>query len=104
MTGNPQQMMRQVQQMQQRLAEIQQELSNETVDGSAGGGVVTVTMNGQQKVQEVKIDPAALDHDDVEMLQDLVLAAFNDAQEKVQKLAESRLGGLTGGLNIPGLT
>jgi DNA-binding YbaB/EbfC family protein len=103
MKGNQQQLMRQMQQMQERLAKIQEELASETVEGSAGGGAVSVTMTGQQKVEAVKIDPSVLDPDDVEMLQDLMVAAFNDAQAKSQQLAESRLGGLTGGLKIPGL-
>lgn len=103
MMGNPQQLMRQMQQMQQRLAKIQEELASETVEGSAGGGAVSVTMTGQQKVQRVRIDPSVVDPDDVEMLQDLVLAAFNDAQARAQQLAESRLGALTGGLKLPGL-
>jgi DNA-binding YbaB/EbfC family protein len=103
MMGNQQNMMRQMQQMQDRLLKIQEGLGNETVEGSAGGGAVTVTMTGHQKVQNVKIDPSVVDAEDVEMLQDLVLAAFNDAQTKAQQLAESRLGGLTGGLKIPGL-
>ena len=100
---NQQNLMRQMQQMQERLAKIQAELGNETVEGSAGGGAVSVTMTGQQKVQAVKIDPSVLDPDDVEMLQDLMVAAFNEAQVKSQQLAESRLGALTGGLKIPGL-
>jgi DNA-binding YbaB/EbfC family protein len=103
MMGNPQNLMRQMQQMQSRLLKVQEGLASETVEGSAGGGAVTVTMTGQQKVQAVKIDPAVLDPDDVEMLQDLVLAAINDAQTKAQQLAESRLGAVTGGMKIPGL-
>jgi hypothetical protein len=103
MLGNPRDMMRQMQQMQDRLAKIQQGLAEETVEGTAGGGAVSVTMNGQQKVRAVKIDPAVLDPDDVAMLQDLMLAAFNDAQAKAQQLAESRLSAVTGGLKIPGL-
>ena len=103
MMGNQQQLMRQMQQMQQRLAKMQEDLANETVEGTAGGGAVVVTMTGQQKIHGVKIDPAVVDPDDVEMLQDLVLAAFNEAQTKAQQLAETRLGGLTGGMKIPGL-
>src|SRR5918995_750508 len=102
MMGNQQQLMRQVQQMQERLAKIQEGLATETVEGSAGGGAVSVTMTGQQKVQAVTIDPSVLDPDDVDMLQDLMLAAFNEAQAKAQQLAESRLGGLAGGMKIPG--
>jgi DNA-binding YbaB/EbfC family protein len=101
--GNQKDLMRQMQQMQQRLAKIQEELAETTVDGSAGGGAVTVTMTGQQQVRAVKIDPAVVDPEDVEMLQDLVLAAINEAHSKSQQLAESRLGALTGGLKIPGL-
>jgi DNA-binding YbaB/EbfC family protein len=103
MMGNQQQLMRQMQQMQERLAKIQEGLATETVEGSAGGGAVNVTMTGQQKVQAVKIDPAVLDPDDVDMLQDLMVAAFNEAQAKAQQLAESRLGGLAAGMKIPGL-
>jgi nucleoid-associated protein EbfC len=104
MMGNQQNMMRQMQQMQERLVKIQEGLATETVEGSAGGGAVTVTMTGQQKIQAVTIDSSVVDPEDVEMLQDLMVAAFNDAQNKAQQLAESRLGGLTGGLKIPGLT
>jgi DNA-binding YbaB/EbfC family protein len=104
MMGNQQQMMRQMQQMQQRLVKMQEELANTTVEGSAGGGAVTVSMTGQQKVTSVAIDPSVVDAEDVEMLQDLMVAAFNEAQLKAQQLAESRMGGLTGGLKIPGLT
>ena len=103
MMGNQRDLLRQMQQMQDRLAKIQEELANETVDGSAGGGAVTVTMTGQQKVSAVTIDPSVVDPEDVEMVQDLVMAAFNEAQAKSQQLAESRLGALTGGLKIPGL-
>lgn len=104
MMGNQKDLMRQMQQMQQRLARIQEELAEATVDGSAGGGAVTVTMTGQQQVRAIKIDPAVVDPEDVEMLQDLVLAAINEAHAKSQQLAESRLGALTGGLKIPGLS
>jgi len=103
MMGNPQQLMRQMQQMQERLAKIQEELATETVEASAGGGAVNVTMTGQQKVQSVKIDPSVLDPDDVEMLQDLMVAAFNEAKANAQRLAERRLGPLTAGLKLPGL-
>lgn len=91
-------------QMQARLAKIQEELERETVEASAGGGAVSVVMTGQQRVQAVRIDPAAIDPDDVEMLQDLVVAAMNEALVKSQELAAKRLGALTGGLKIPGLS
>jgi DNA-binding YbaB/EbfC family protein len=92
-----------IKQMQQRLMKIQEELANETIEASAGGGAVTVIMTGQQKVQEVKIDPEVVNPEDVEMLQDLVLSAFNEALGKSQELASKRLSAITGGIKIPGL-
>ena len=103
MGGNPNQLARQMQQMQARLAKIQEELGSETVEASVGGGVVTIVMTGHQKVESVTIDPEALDPDDVETLQDLMVAGFNEALKKSQDLAGQRLGALTGGLKIPGL-
>ncbi|MFC2047739.1 YbaB/EbfC family nucleoid-associated protein [Chloroflexota bacterium] len=97
-------MMRQAQELQAKLAKAQQELSNVTVEASSGGGAVKVTINGQQKVQSVKISPEVLNPDDVEMLEDLVLTAMSEAIAKSQELAAERLSGLTGSLNIPGLT
>ena len=95
--------LRQAQQMQQRLAKAQEELEQETVEASAGGGAVTVVASGKQKVHSVTIDPAAVDPQDVGMLEDLVLAAVNEAMDKAQELAAKRLGAITGGLSIPGL-
>ncbi|MCL5264415.1 MAG: YbaB/EbfC family nucleoid-associated protein [Chloroflexi bacterium] len=92
-----------IKQMQQRLLKIQEELAKETVEATVGGGAVTVVMTGQQKVQSIKIDPEVVDPEDVEMLEDLVLSAFNEAQAKSQELAAKRLGAVTGGLKIPGL-
>ena len=103
MGGNPNQLAKQMQQMQARLAKIQEELGAETVEASVGGGMVTVVMTGHQQVESVTIDPEALDPDDVETLQDLMVAAFNEALRKSQELAGQRLGALTGGLKIPGL-
>lgn len=97
------QILRQAQELQARLARAQQELEKATVVGTAGGGVVKITMTGHQKVQGVEIAPEAVESKDVEMLQDLVMAAMNDALEKSQQLAQSRLGAITGGLKIPGL-
>ncbi len=97
------QILRQAQELQARMAKVQQELEQATVVGTAGGGVVKVTMTGHQKVQKVEISPDVADPKDVEMLQDLVMAAFNDALEKSQQLAQSRMGAITGGLKIPGL-
>jgi len=94
--------MRQARQFQEKMEKIQQELEKETVEASSGGGAVTVVMTGQQQVQSVNISPEAAD--DTEMLEDLVLTAMNEAIKKSKELAASRLGALTGGLNIPGLT
>ena len=96
-------MIRQAQQLQQRMAKIQEELGNETVEGTAGGGVVTVVMNGHQVMQSIKIQPEAVDPEDVSMLEDLVMAATNEAMEKARALAAQRLGAITGGLRLPGM-
>jgi DNA-binding YbaB/EbfC family protein len=96
-------MMAQLQQMQNKLMKAQEELGTLTVEGSAGGGAVKVTMNGHRELRGIVISPDAVDPDDVETLQDMVTAAFNDASKKAQDLAESKLGGLTGGMSIPGL-
>ena len=96
-------MIRQAQQLQARLMKAQEDLENETVEASAGGGAVTVVATGKQTVQSIVIDPAAVDPDDVELLQDMVLAAVNEALAKSQALAAERLGALTGGMKIPGM-
>lgn len=95
--------MKMVQQMQNRIMKIQEELANTVVEGTAGGGVVTVRVNGQREFKGIKIDPSAVDPNDVEMLEDLITAAINDAMEKAKALGEEKLGALTGGLRIPGL-
>ena len=107
---NMNQMLKQVQQMQEEMAKAQEELKNETVEATAGGGTVTVVMTGELRVSEVRIDPEAVDPDDVELLQDLVLAAFNEALRSAQELqarklgaATGGLGDLAGGLGLPGL-
>ncbi|MHB1004877.1 MAG: YbaB/EbfC family nucleoid-associated protein [Chloroflexota bacterium] len=92
-----------LQQMQKRLNKIQEELAAETVEGTAGGGVVTVVATGQQAIQSIKISPEAVDPEDVEMLQDLILAAANEALNKSRELAAQRLGALTGGIKLPGM-
>jgi DNA-binding YbaB/EbfC family protein len=97
-------MMQQAQKLQEKLAKAQEELSSLTVEASSGGGAVKVTMNGQQKIQSVTISPEVVDPDDVELLQDLVLTAVSEATDKSQQAAAEHLGGLTGGLKIPGLT
>ena len=93
-------MMRQAQRQLAQLQKIQEELESLTVEGSAGGGVVTVTMSGKQVIESVTIDPEAAE--DVDLLQDLVAAAVNDALSKAQELAAQKMGPLTGGMKIPG--
>jgi len=95
--------MKMIQQMQQRLLKAQEELGNESVEGTAGGGAVTIKMNGHKQVQSVKIDPAAVDPEDVETLEEMILSAIGDASAKAEQLAAQRMGALTGGLKIPGL-
>lgn len=90
-------------QMQNRLVKIQEELANETVEATAGGGAVKAVATGQQKLVSIEIDPAVVDPGDVEMLQDLVVVAVNDVLSKAQELASQRLSSLTGGIKIPGL-
>lgn len=97
---NPLQMMRQAQQLQERL---QKEMSTMSVEGAAGGGLVTVVVNGHKHIQKLTIDPDAVSKDDVEMLQDLVAAAVNDALRKVDEELKNKVGGLMGGLGLPGL-
>jgi DNA-binding YbaB/EbfC family protein len=94
-------MMRQAQRLQAQLQKVQEELETMTVEGSAGGGVVKVTMTGKQTVEEVFIDPEAAE--DVDLLQDLVAAAVNDAFAKTQEMAAQKMNAVTGGMNIPGL-
>lgn len=102
---NPQQMkmLKQLQEMQQRMEQAQTELAAEVVEASAGGGTVTVVVSGALEVREVRIAPEAVDPDDVEMLQDLVVAATNEALRSAQDLAQKKLGGATGGLELPGM-
>jgi len=91
------------QQMMQELGRIQSELEAALVEGSAGGGVVKATVTGKQELVSVTIDPGAVDPEDVEMLQDLVVAAVNDALKSSRDLAEQKMAAVTGGLKIPGL-
>ena len=97
---NIQQMMKQAQQMQERMQKQMEELR---VEATAGGGMVTVTMNGAKQVLGLKIDPEAVSKEDVEMLQDLILAALNDAQRKVDEAMQKQMSGMMGGLKIPGM-
>lgn len=100
---NMQQMMKQVQKMQADMAKAQEDLAAETVEASAGGGMVTVQVTGAMELKSIKIDPTAVDPKDVEMLEDMILAATNEAFRSAQELANKRMGGITSGLNIPGL-
>ena len=97
------QMMQQMQQMQKRMASMQEELGNETVQGTAGGGAVTCEVTGHQELRAVSISKDAVDPEDVETLEDLVLTAINDGLKKSQELAQQKMSALTGGLKIPGL-
>ena len=99
---NMQQMMKQVQKMQADMMAAQESLKDETVEATAGGGMVTVTVTGDQVVKSITIDPQAVDPDDAEMLSDMVLAAVNEGLRKSQELAASKLGAVTGGLGGPG--
>jgi nucleoid-associated protein EbfC len=102
---NLNQLLKQAQQMQAEMAKAQEQLKNETVEASAGGGMVKVTMTGDMQLREIKIAPEAIDPDDPELLQDMVTAAVNEALRSAQELAANRMGGITGGLGggLPGL-
>ena len=95
--------MKAIQQMQMRMEKIQKELGETIVEGTAGGGVVKATVNGQKEFIGIKIDPSAVDPDDVELLEDLITAAVQDAMAKATATAEEKMGALTGGMKIPGL-
>ena len=101
------QLFQQMSQMQEQMAKAQAELANETVEATAGGGMVTVIANGAGEIKQIKIDPKAIDPTDAEMLEDMILAAVNEAIRSAQSLMESKLGGLAGGalggLGLPGL-
>jgi len=96
-------MMKQVQQMQAKMEEMQAKLEDVRVEASSGGGMVKVVVNGKGDMQELVIDPEVVDKDDVEMLQDLILAAISQAKEKSSEIQQEQMAGMTGGLNIPGL-
>jgi DNA-binding YbaB/EbfC family protein len=97
-------MMKKAQKLQSQMMKLQEELADRTVESSSGGGMVTVVANGRQQIVSIKIENEVVDPDDAEMLQDLVLAAVNDALAKAQEMVSSEMGKLTGGLNIPGLS
>ena len=97
-------MIRQAQQLQKKMAELQEELETATVEATAGGGVVTVVVTGKLTIESIEIDPEVVSPEDVDLLQDLVMAAVNEGLVNAQEMVSSRMGQLTGGLNIPGLT
>jgi nucleoid-associated protein EbfC len=94
-------MLKQLQQMQARMAKVQEELGEKTVTGTAGGGMVEVVVNGHQKVLSITVKPEVVDPADVDMLQDLVLAAVNDAMDKARELASKEMGAITAGIGLP---
>ena len=96
-------LMKQAQKFQAKMAKLQEELSEKTIEASAGGGMVTVVVNGQQEILSIKIDPEVVDPDDVEMLQDLILAAINDGMARAKSMVNEEMSKLTGGLNIPNI-
>ena len=96
-------MMKQAQKLQNKMAKLQEELAEKTVEASSGGGMVKVVANGKQQIISIDIEKEVVDPEDVEMLQDLVLAAINDALAKSQEMVSSQMSKLTGGMNIPGL-
>lgn len=100
--GNMNQMIKQAQKMQEQMMKMQEELENKTFEATAGGGAVTATVSGAKEVKEVKLSPDVVDPDDIEMLEDLIVAAVNEAMRKAEADSASQMNSLTGGLNIPG--
>ena len=96
-------MMKQAQKLQSKMLKLQEELANQTVEASAGGGMVKVTANGRQQIMAITIEKEVVDPDDVEMLQDLIMAAVNDALNKSQEMVSQEMGKITGGFNLPGM-
>jgi DNA-binding YbaB/EbfC family protein len=96
-------LMKQAQKMQAKLGKLQEELEKRTVDASAGGGMVKVTATGKQEITSINIEPEVVDPNDIEMLQDLIIAAVNEAMRKSKEMVSEEMGKITGGLNIPGL-
>jgi DNA-binding YbaB/EbfC family protein len=96
-------MMKQAQKLQKKMLKMQEELATKTVEATAGGGMVKVIANGSQKIEAITLEPEVVDPEDIEMLQDLILAATNDALNKSQEMVSSQMGKLTGGMNIPGM-
>ena len=103
MAKNINKLMKQAQKMQSQLMKAQEDLNKKEVKGTAGGGMVKVVLNGAQELQSITLNPEVVDPDDVEMLEDLIIAAFKNAQEKLKEISNNAFGGLTQGLNIPGI-
>lgn len=103
MLGNMGKMMKQVQKMQADMAKLQEELVNRTVEASSGGGMVKAVVTGKQEVKSIEINPEAVDPEDLEMLQDMILAAINEALRKSQEMVAAEMNKITGGVSIPGL-
>ncbi len=101
--GNMNNLMKQAKKMQEQMMKMQEELEEKTVEASAGGGVVTVVANGKKEIMEISIDPAVVDPDDIEMLQDLIMAAANEALRKAEEMVQSEMSKITGGMGIPGM-
>jgi DNA-binding YbaB/EbfC family protein len=101
--GNMQNMMKQMQKMQKKMADAQEELGEKKVEGTAGGGMVTVIVTGHKEIVDVVIKPEVVDPDDIDMLQDLVLAATNDALKKAEEMTNQTMGQFTKGMNLPGM-
>ncbi len=101
--ANMQGMMKKVQKMQQDMLKMQEELKNRTVEATAGGGAVTVVVTGRKTVEKVTIAPSAVDPEDVEMLEDLVTTAINEAMRKIDEMTEKEMGKITGGMKLPGM-
>ena len=101
--GNLGGMMKQAKALQDQLEKLKEEVSSKTVTASAGGGMVKVVLTGSQELKSISLNPEAVDPDDVEMLEDLIIAAFTTAQEKVKSLSDSTMGSITGGMNFPGM-
>lgn len=101
--GNMQAMMKKVQKMQADMVKMQEEVKKRTVETSVGGGAVTVVFNGKKELQSIKINPSAVDPDDVEMLEDMILTAVNDAMKQIDEMTEKEMSKVTGGMKLPGM-
>jgi len=100
---NMKKMMKQAQQMQAKMQKMKEELADKTIEATAGGGAVKAVVNGQKDLVDLEIDPDVLDPDDVEMLEDLIVAAINEGMRQVQEMIEEEMGDITGGMNLPGM-